>query len=294
MFAVLLGHVVSNNGVLSTAAFQWHIPGFLFITGYFGTRFRISKVVSLLTTCYLCYWLTIPFRPLPPHVVDLILPHGGWFLPFYLVLLLMSPLLNAVVADRSSHRTICFYLSALVIVSWFPLFVSGKHAVMLYVPGMQGNGLMLMVATYLFGRIMYGRITVYGRRSVFWVGISLFVVLNALSVWLYGAFPLTKTYLSPLALASAMCGFVAFKNLRCPETLGRVICFISPSMFGVYLLHECCVRHWQYSGFAQKSPWHAIIWAVGLFVACVCIDLVRRLIMCVLSKLHESLSHSSN
>ena len=46
---------------------------------------------------------------------------------------------------------------------------------------------------------------------------------------------------------TAVCGFVAFLHL--PSSMGKfgkVINFVSPSLFSIYVLHECCLNQYQY------------------------------------------------
>ena len=111
MFAVVFGHVIVNNHVGRMDGFVWHIPGFLLITGFFGIRFSWRKVAKLLGICYGCYWLTIPFHNGAITFMDLVLPHGGWFVPFYVVLMMLSPILNAAIRG-GNHKQMALMRSA--------------------------------------------------------------------------------------------------------------------------------------------------------------------------------------
>lgn len=113
------------------------------------------------------------------------------------------------------------------------------------------------------------------------------MLLNAVSVWVYSRYPEARSYVSPLAIAVAFFGFSFVVNINLPKWIERVVCFVSPSMFGVYLLHECCLKSWQHSDFAARSWWHAFAWAMLLFFGCVLIDFVRRGILCLAKKAVE-------
>lgn len=274
MLAVVVSHVLVNNGVGSFDGFMWHIPGFLIITGFFGTRFSFKKVVALLLTVYACYWLTIPFRPWT-GITALLLPHGGWFVPFYLALLALSPIMNAALENEKAHKPILLSVLALLLISWVPRFLTNGHMNMLTIEGMWGNTIFFMLAIYLLARLF--AIYRIGDKFTFVRGGGVFIAL-IVGCWLMGKFVprAIDSYSSPLAIATAFAGFGFFSRLRLPEKFGRVICFVSPSMFGVYLVHECCVRDWQVSPFAAQSCGHALLWACGLFVVCLAIDLIRR------------------
>ncbi len=266
MFAVVFGHVVVNNCVGSMDGFMWHIPGFLLITGFFGIKFKWGKVFQLLGICYACYWLTIPLRGGGVSAVDFVLPHGGWFVPFYVVLMILSPILNAAIA-AGNRKQMALIVGALLLFAWCPCFC--PRLGMMRIAGMQGSGMLLMISIYLLARLAAE-------------GGGVFLLLNAVSVLVYSRYPEAGSYVSPLSIAVAFCGFSFVANINLPKWLGRVVCFVAPSMFGVYLLHECCLRSGQYSDFAAHSWGHAFAWAVLLFFGCIIIDLVRRGIFCLL------------
>ena len=273
MFAVVLGHVVVHNQTGTMNGFLWHIPGFLLITGYFGIKFKWAKVFRLLGICYACYWLTIPLRDESVTLLNLLVPHGGWFVPFYIVLMMLSPILNAAIS-AGEHRRMAMMVGALLLFAWCPCF--WPRLGMMRVAGLQGNGMLLMVATYILGRLfaehgVLNRIKPILGGCVFLAGIALQVVV-------YGYFPEAGSYVAPLSLITAFAGFSVVANIRLPEMLVRPVVFIAPSMFGVYLLHECCIKSWQYSDFAARSWWHSLVWAAALFSVSILIDLVRRVL----------------
>lgn len=88
-------------------------------------------------------------------------------------------------------------------------------------------------------------------------------------------FPGTAVYVSPLAILAAICGFSWFCDLKLPSYVAKCVVFLSPSMFGVYIVHECCVKSWQTladgPGWLEVFGRTAMLFALGLAV-----DLVRR------------------
>lgn len=278
MLAIVFSHVLFFNDLSRGYWLYWHVPGFLIISGFFGLRASLSKVIKLLLTVYLCYWLTIPVHG--DVGINLIFPHGGWFVPFYVVLMIMSPILNAAIKDRTQHRAILVSVVVMLFFAWVPLWV--PRLSMMKVSGLQGRGMLLMMATYLLSRLSaeYGVARKLKGRTWGLLFVGMIILL-----WLiYGNMPATSGYVAPPSIFTAFCGFAFFSNLELPARLSRVICFISPSMFSVYVLHNLCVGSWQCSQFAKESVVHGFLWSVGLFAVCLLIDMIRRLIFYAVEK----------
>lgn len=272
MLAIVISHVLYNNKHMGMAPFDWHVPGFLVITGFFGTSFKWKKVLNLLVVCYACYWLTIPIHGLR-SIGDLFLPHGGWFVPFYVCLLMISPILNAALKDRTVHRQIFFATVAILAFVWIPVFVS-RLAMMKVVQ--DDRGLLLMIAPYLLGRLCAEYR--WQEKLNVWVLVLVACALEIGSIFLAVSFAGSISYVSPITLALAFVGFALFYQLNLPRWFASLTCFVAPSMFGVYIIHECCIKSWQCSDFAAQSCGNSVIWAIGLFVVCVLIDLIRRFV----------------
>ena len=278
MFAVVCGHVLVNNGIIPTMnAFLWHIPGFLLITGYFGIGFTFAKVLKLIGITYGCYWLTIPFRLGEETVLSLLLPHGGWFLPFYLVLMAVSIVFEAALNDSRNTRKIAIVIIALLLLGWIPTLSANRHLAMLRIPGFQGSGLLLMAGTYFIGRAMKRGLAFERLPCLVWIVLFISGIMVMDSH--LGGKHVSNGYASPFAIMVAVCGFSAFLRLpQLSDEIGKAVNFISPSMFGVYILHECCLKKYQYA--AAEFDGGGVIISVALFFACVAIDLLRRLIVC--------------
>ena len=92
-----------------------------------------------------------------------------------------------------------------------------------------------------------------------------------------------RSLVSPLSIAAALCGFSFVANVNLLKWIESVVCFVSSPMFGVNLLHECCLKSWQYSYFAAHSWLYAFAWTVLLFFGCIIIDFAIRGIFCLLN-----------
>jgi len=290
MLAVVLGHVLINNNVCSMNGYLWHIPGFLLISGYFGIKFSFQKIIKLIATAYMCYWLTIPLRTWTGSGM-LFLPHGGWFLPFYCVLMIISPLLNAALSNAKDHQSICIVTVVLVCVGWIPSFTTNAHVGMLAIPGMQGSGVLLMIATYVFGSLLRKYEIANRQSAIHWLLLFIAGISSCVGMGMF--VPSACHYLSPISVATATFGLMFFVAMpKLPNPINKIINFISPSMFSVYLLHECCIRQYQYLSNRQIAD--AILQTCVLFCGCLAIDLIRRLITHETLKLTSSILDSSN
>lgn len=282
MLAITVQHVGFNNGVFGREFFQWHVPGFLIISGYFGVRFTPTKVIRLLGIAYGCYWLTIIFRD-GSGVLSLLLPHGGWFLPFYVVLMMLSPLLNAAIGNEKGH----LIFASTVILLVYGWLVSGfaatnVHIGMMSVSGMSGNGFLMLIGIYVVAASKelngIGNDT---RYMPLWL--SLFIIGIVASGFTRGCL---MSYGNPIAIFAAYCGFRAFSLIRIPAKIGRFLLLIAPSMFSVYLLQECCVRHWQIlpTSLLPYGVVGVIAWSLLIFSGCLAIDGFRRMLAFVLMR----------
>jgi len=283
MLAVVVQHVLYNNNIFGMDAFRWHIPGFLVISGYFGVRFNAGKFIRLVLIAYLCYWLTIPLQGGNYTLLSLALPHGGWFLPFYCVLMVISPVFNAALESPKNWKSIAVSVALLVLIGWIPTFSSNPHLGMIRVQGMQGNGLMMMLVLYVVGFMLHA--LSIENRFTWWFWVLMFVVGIGCCYGMGLVCPSACHYASPISILTAACGFCMFMTMpRIGGIFAKAINFIAPSMFSIYLIHECCVKKYQYLP-AGSGVMDAILRAVILFVACIGVDMVRRYIMFVGDKI---------
>jgi len=305
MFFVVLNHVCFYNKLCGNSWFMWHVPGFLIVSGFFGVRFSFGKIVKLLGITYACWYLTIPLRS-PTTFINYLLPHGGWYLPFYLLLIVFCPVLNSALENKINHKAVTQAITLMMVVGWLPLLSKNPHLDRIMVPGMQGHGLLLMMVIYITARLLFmHHIPSQYPRSLVWF--ALFIIGIVLNGVMGIRIPDAVCYASPLVIATSVSGFLAFKTMRpLPMGFSRLINFISPSMYGVYVLHLCCIDRFQYFGGGvdleniwgrvgiENSIAHAMMRAVFLFFMCVLIDLLRRGLMYVGTCLTKYLRHCGN
>ena len=167
---------------------------------------------------------------------------------------------------------VLYTIVALLLIGWLPTLCSSPHMGVIKIPGFQGSGILLMLATYCIGHLI--RHSSLDAMGSCWIWFLAFIAAIALLSCDKLGILSSNGYTSPFVILTAVLGFVTF--LHMPSSMGRfgeVVNFLSPSMFGVYVLHECCLKKYQY--FQGGGVCNAIL----LFILCVGIDLVRRLLV---------------
>lgn len=306
MFLIVLHHCcllgVFKNAIIGGMSVSTHfaVDAFVFITGWYGVRLSLRKVVGLLGMGLFAFCALGLF--------SLFCGQGwqasfslGWFGNSYLALLFVSPLLNAGIdalrrEDERALRRAWFAYAVFMFLSWLPI----GSCVDLKVAGWFGHSFNTMVFVYVTGRVLSVcewtrtiRIRGLILAAVGLQGVNLAWGLCRVSWPESSFFRVSGDYDAPFLIALAICVFLIFLRLpleRC-VVVSRATCAVAPSMFVVYLLH---------SGVPSPLPkqWignleHVILPMEGgcgmgiatvltacvVFVACVAIDGARRLIM---------------
>ena len=259
MFGICLLHACGNTGAPSSVVLdnvlRQCMPGFVFITGWFGMRFSLRKLVGLYgiaayaVVVDLCVaWLA--WRQMPTVGMFVELFRNIWFLNAYAVLMLFSPLLNMAVEEigqgcgaatswksrlrnvaSSERMKVIWPLLGLTFV-WIWLHqVSGIARLMPVLSGVSNFSGLMMIGVYLVGRII--RLCEVESRIGSGVLCCCFAVCLGLTSFGRGF----QTYASPIALMSVASLFFLVKRLRFAHAIGERISWIGPSLLTVYLLH---------------------------------------------------------
>lgn len=126
------------------------VPGFIFITGYYGVKLSSKRLATLwvqtsfyaiLSTLLLLFFFN---NPISKGVVFSFLPLAGgyWFVEDYIILMLFSPLLNEGL-KRIPKRRLQFIVVALIVVIYGILWSKGRNSAM---------SLLLFFSIYVVGR----------------------------------------------------------------------------------------------------------------------------------------------
>ena len=287
------------------------VDGFVAISGWYGIRFAWGKVLRL--------WGVVMFYSVVLFLGEWMLalsePGGGlprfsvgswWFATSYLALMFVTPLLNAGLEwlAQTPRRLLMawgLYASA-VTLDWLSIYLPlgmtatgwGSHTI---------NTLVFVYVTARTVRLLHGE--AWLRRWGGWCALCLLLALMAtvpLRVILCqlvgrpsgGIWPGALTYYNvPFVWGAAVLALGAFLVLRPSAWVGRVLAFVGPSLFGVYLIRynpiglEFLVRRpeaWLLARFPALPDCLTVLFcAIGCFFSCIVIDLVRRVLLALIS-----------
>lgn len=280
------------------------INTFAMLTGYVYVRakYRFSSL-ALLWLQTLVYTLGIGiivwcFKPQLfslQHLSCLVFPVSKnlyWYLSSYFALFLLIPFLNKGLEALSQKQTGTLLVLLFIAFSLVPS-LSGRDLFGLN----EGYGTLWLIYMYLVGAYIrqydVGADLKAGKALVCYVVACLLpLVLRAVLAVIEGhpRWPFTDRIGltgigSPLVVASGIALFFACKNARLPRWLEKLIAFLTPGAFGVYLIHEHeYIRSYLLSGLlaplAKRSLPVMVLGilgcAFGIFLLCVLVDVARH------------------
>lgn len=301
MFLIVLHHCCCHSVYVSeTVAYLFFpmtlfaVDGFVAISGWFSVRFSWMKVAAFVVLACgygvvlsaLSFWF-VKLGWLPKPVLSWA---AGWFTPCYLALMFFSPLINAGIkslAEQSQKVLLGAWglMSLAIVMNWTHLGWNvaglGSHTfvTLLYVYVTLQVLRLCHVERCRVGKLwgilaLCGVIQTICGVMIFCRGKDLLKIFNH-----YG-------YDAPWVLGTAVCVFLLFERWQAPRWLVRVCCFLGPSIYSVYLLHDGNLA--ASTLFIQKpSEWlhlHSVLpdwmtillFACGVFCVTILIDLVVR------------------
>lgn len=209
----------------------WCVDGFVFISGWFGISFRLSKIVRLYS---IALWCAVVVRIIGGEeygVLNTI--NSYWFLHAYLFMMLMAPIIDSAVEYVTAQgKIVCaatFVPFLILVFGWSYLANFDLFKVMPHTPGLGASTGLSLLGIYAIARICKKTNAFLLLRISNELLASLVVLLFLLGVLN------CNLYNSPSALLLTMLSFALV--LRLPVFSGRVWKVLAPSMFSVYLLH---------------------------------------------------------
>lgn len=294
MFGICLLHCVTQGGhckpFLANILLSC-VDGFAFITGWYGLRFRPSKPLRLYATALWCGTVAL-FIGWKCGVYALAwdeptakLLHGmlvnPWFLNAYVFMMLLAPLVDAAI-DRLPARLLPSAILPFFLLSFGWSFGKSLPLVGRMLPDTVGLGAytgLSLLSVYVLARLCrrfdVGRFFTWPRAAV-----------ALLALWGITGLGFGE-YSSLFAAALSAMVFFVFLRLPWPNWAGRVALWLGPTMFAVYLIHSNRIGFWLIRQaedlLIDAHGWpilaaYAIV-APALFLACVAIDLPRRLLV---------------
>jgi len=285
MFGIVLLHVItqgqhfSEGGVFTRKFINLLSPcveGFVFISGYFGIRLELKKTFRIVGLAFLYSALfCLPFvgwRSAYDWATY------NWFIYGYLVLMLMSPALNAAFENRTRQEIFKIGLPILFAVyGWSYLCVVPWTKP--YVPtntGFAPLSFFTMIGIYTAARMF----RLLELENKFQLKQILMTLLFSACFVLAGF----HHHNSPFSLCCVACIFMLVKRIPLNQRVSKFVVLIAPSMFAVFLIHSTYMGHMIFSkvqdgliGVCGVPVFAAyLVVSVVIFCACVVVDGIRR------------------
>ena len=295
-----------------TTLTYWHVDSFVAVSGWFGIKFNWRKffslwsVVAFYAVCSVGYLLLTKGRFSPFQLFSF----GGWFAGTYLMLMLMSPLLNAAVehiCSKGRKAAFCAWLPFAIgmVCAWFP-----AHFMSFVIPGGRGAFTILTMSfVYVTARMLKTLNIQFRNSKVLLLAGGGYIIMSGISYSIFKIaallgigdvmnielFTKIASYDSPhtIALSVLIVYFFAVK-VKVSDCMSRIVFFIAPSIFGIYLLHDTTsfgrllyrIPETYLSSHTMLSPMLIVfLCAILTFILSLVGDLGRRFIFFSLSEL---------
>lgn len=263
---------------------------FVLISGWFGIKYKTKGLCNFLFQClFFSLIITLPFILSGKIELNktnllssvLLYKNAYWFVWSYLILYIISPMLNSFIenSDKHTYRNVLISLFIVqTVVSVFTrlgIYNTGYHP-------------LSFIALYMLARYtnVYRCIpTKYTAMGGFLACVITNTLLGFLPAYLMGEdsvfTDLTLSYTNPLNIAGALFLLLFFVQI---ELKSKIINYISVSCFSVYLLHtHFCL--WNYYSLITKSIYNnysgfeyyitIILFMTSVFIAAIIIDKIR-------------------
>lgn len=301
VFRLELHNNINNTGLyvselLLTSLFFVGVNCFVFISGYFGVKFRAKTIVSLLIQAFfysigiLLITLALGYKLGLKDYIEAVFPISSsltygtwWFLTAYIALLFIAPLLNYSI-EYFNRKQMTIILVGMLFMNCFSSFIFDNP----YISG-DGYSIYNFITIYVLARYINKyqvRIPkpflIYLGASLLIFGITLFFNLEMGRMIEPG-----NRYNNPLLILAAVGLFFTFKNMNFSS---KIINSIAPLSFGVYLIHNhYLIRRLFFEEAIQKIT-HLYyencmlligtltLFSVSVFLICLGIEKIRQLI----------------
>lgn len=278
---------------------------FALVTGYlsYGRQYRYSKLALLwFRVVFYSILITLLFSVFFPGSVGHnewvkaifpVMTNQYWYFTAYFFLSLIIPFVNVDIEKLKVKQVIAGCLALSVFASLFPMLF--RKDVFWTMNGFSTIWLLVM---YIIGQSVRATDIRISRRCLT-IGIIACVMTNiAVIEWLEmcnmaetSIYGVLTSYTSPFVLMMSILLLCLLKDMNAHGLIKRVLAFMSPLVFSVYLIHDNeLVRYYLVSGCFNKMSgipdmclfFLVILLSVLVFTVCIGIDYARlRLFNCV-------------
>lgn len=292
MFGIVLLHTIVQGGYLRSRGLDnvllSCVTAFVFISGYFGIRFSVRKIIRLIALgCYCSFIAAVIGGGMcclrDGLLLDIIKYH--WFLWAYLVLMCFAPILN--LAFDGELKEVLPRVAPILVVVFGWSYLAMIPVLKRYFPTVQGFGPLTpltLIGIYLAARLSRKVFASMHLGSRVFAGL---VILALPITWIgFGHY----NSVASLVLAGAM--FYLVEKLPVSERIGDMLAVVVPSLFPIYLLHCNAVGYEYLKSLNRFFIEDCHIWlyasyvmtAAVVFTVCFMIDLPRRFVLYMIDK----------
>ncbi len=217
------------------------VNGFVIISGWYGIRFALSKILRLYGTLIyatlavsLIWWCQGCLDGLSLSAVLIwIKDHCAvkWFFYAYVVVILFAPLVNLAVERLSSKHLLSTLIPFLLLSLWsFLIDVPIVGGLIPETPGLGSHTGLSLLSCYVVGRCA-NRFKLDQRLST-----TCLLIFSIILCFLVGTIS-WGGYASPFAILLGLMTFLLVLRLPISGRWGQLCSLAGPSMFAIYLLH---------------------------------------------------------
>lgn len=306
MFGICLLHAVADSGHpvrWLSAPLASCVDGFAFISGYYGIRFSLSKILRLYGMGLMCTLVSFGLLcqvegsswSLRKYCEFFL--KGCWYLHAYAFLMFLAPMVNLAleVAWKRNSAMMVFLPLFLLAFGWSAAdeLPGLSHLMWPEASGLGSYTPLTLLGVYCAARLYrFSGVESRIRSSWLLVGLGTTLLMAELGC---------SSYNSPSQLVLAACIFTAFRRL--PQKVAIALerhsfwMWLGPSMFAVFLIHahkawfDVLARveaYWLDLGLHPAVMYMYV--TVMIFCACIMLDLPRRILGTLFSRPIEILS----
>ena len=237
---------------------------FLIISGYFGIRLRWESVVKI---CLLLLMIYVPCyiaRGFFDHTFDgwglakqfLVFTRAGYFIQCYMMLMFLSPVLNAAV-EKYGRKILPWTIAFLVIEFWFDCITKVDN-----LSFNSGYSVIHFVLMYMIARVcfLYKEEIIKVDRKLWVVD---YVVLTSL-IWLLYIIRVKwwNWYSNPIVVLSSVCTFLPFIY---SHSYNKTINWLAQGVLAVYIIQVAQPFH---AALVKIDNYTLVSYSYPLYLAC--------------------------
>lgn len=287
---------------------------FILISGYFlvHSKFKLQRILEIwgLAIFYSIgiYWIdsytgqtTLKLDD-QLHIFAPILNNHYWFVVAYIALYTIFPFLNRFIKSLSKKQYSVLLIVLFFVLSLFDTASFANEAI----DAAEGHSLIWFMYLYMVGayiRLHFSRAT---RRRKYFLVYAIMVIISILVNTVFEKLKATDesfalyakqllSFNSAFIFIESVMFFLIFKNIKIKkELINKTILLVSPTVFGVYLIHEHIIMR-KYFWTDWFNPYEYIekpsmlLFAIGaviaVFLICCTIELIRKGILKIIFKI---------